>query len=156
MKEIFINKARTAAVTGHRILGKDFDRESLRKTFYALIEGGYEVFLVGMALGFDTECFLTLEEIRKNKPVKIIACIPCIGQDEKFNAEQKELYKRMISSADEKVVLSENYTENCMMKRNKYMVDNCSLLVSYKRRESGGTAATVNYAKKQNVKILEI
>ena len=66
---LMINKARTVAVTGHRILGADFDREKLKEIFYKLIDEGYDCFLVGMAIGFDTECFYLLEEIRKEKKV---------------------------------------------------------------------------------------
>ena len=151
-----INKARTVAVTGHRILGADFDREKLKEIFYKLIDEGYDCFLVGMAIGFDTECFYLLEEIRKEKKVKIIACIPCKDQSAKFREAQKRKYEYMVSVADERVILSQKYTSDCMMKRNRYMVDNCSVLVSYKRRETGGTAATVRYAKKQNIRIIEL
>ena len=120
MSKLFINKARSAAVTGHRTLYNDFDRDRLEKVFNKLIEGGFDTFLVGMAIGFDTECFLALEKIRKSKPIKIIACIPCIGQDAKFSESQKKLYKRMVESADEKVILSQEYTRTCMMDRNRY------------------------------------
>ena len=50
-----INK--TCAVTGHRILPKDFDRIKLKIYLGQIAENGYEIFLVGMAKGFDLECF---------------------------------------------------------------------------------------------------
>ena len=49
-----------------------------------------------MALGFDTVCFQILEEIRKEKDIKIIACVPCSTQAEKFSLEQKKEYDRML------------------------------------------------------------
>ena len=155
-REIFINRARTCAVTGHRILNKDFDKVRLEYVFNKLIEGGYNCFLVGMALGFDTECFCILEKLREKNSIKIIACIPCLDQDKKFNKEQKEKYQEMLTKADEKVIISQEYTSECMMQRNRYMVDNCSVVVSYKRREVGGTAGTVRYAKKQGVSVIEL
>lgn len=156
MSELFINIAKAAAVTGHRTLYNDFNRERLEQVFNKLIEGGFDTFLVGMAVGFDTECFLVLEKIRKSKPIKIIACIPCLNQDAKFSDKQKILYRKMIDCADEKVILSEKYTPSCMMDRNRYLVDNSSLLICYKRRETGGTAATVKYAVKQKKMILPL
>ena len=156
MKEIFINKARAVAVTGHRTLYPDYDYNVLKNTLKRLVLDGYNTFLVGMALGFDTECFKALEEIRKEEKIYIIACVPCLSQADRFSQKQKIEYKRMLSCADETVILSEKYTPNCMQKRNEYMVDNASVLVSYLRRDYGGTKNTVNYAKKTNCNIIEM
>ena len=62
----------------------------------------------------------------------------------------------MLSVADEVIYVSREYTPYCMIKRNMYMVDNSSVLVAYKRRESGGSANTVNYALKNGVKVIEL
>ena len=109
-----------------------------------------------MAIGFDALCFHILEEIRKQKDIQIIGCIPCKEQSARFSMKDKIEYDRMISKCDNKVVLSESYTSNCMFKRNKFMVDNSSILVAYLKREYGGTYNTVNYAKRQNLKIIYI
>ena len=91
----------TCAITGHRILCKDFDREKLYEELSDIVDDGYEYFLDGMALGFDSECFRALERIRGDgKPVKIVAVIPCSGQSEKFSLKDKTEYDRMINSAD--------------------------------------------------------
>ena len=156
MMEIFINRAKTCAVTGHRVLYKDFDRSKLKDIFLKTVEIGFDTYLIGMALGFDTECFNILEEIRKEKPIKIIACIPCLKQDYRFTLEQKKEYERMLNSADEKFYLGQDYTKDCMIKRNKFMVDNASLLVAYLKRDFGGSYTTVKYAEKQNVQIINI
>lgn len=155
-KDFLINPARAVAITGHRVIYPDFDIENLEITFYKLIEKGFNIFLVGMALGFDTICFQTLEKIRENKDIKIVACIPCLSQPEKFNSEQKKEYYRMVSVADKKVVLSNEYTSSCMQKRNQFMVDNSSLVLAYIKRDFGGTANTIRYAKKQNKNIVKI
>jgi uncharacterized phage-like protein YoqJ len=62
----------------------------------------------------------------------------------------------MLSVADQKIVISEEYTAWCMQKRNQFMVDNSSVLISYLRENKGGTLNTVNYAKKKNIKIIEV
>lgn len=155
MSEIIINRARAASVTGHRVIEKEYDREKLKNTLENLTKIGYDTFLVGMALGFDTLCFQVLEEIRERTPLKIIACIPCDSQPVKFNDEQKKEYNRMLVAADERVYVSHAYDDKCMMRRNKYLVDNSSVIVSYLRRNYGGTFFTVNYAKKQKIKIIE-
>lgn len=150
------DKITTCAVSGHRKTECDLDENKLKKTFELLIEGGYETFLNGMALGFDTICFRILEKLREKNNIKIIACVPCRSQAEKFCAKDKKEYERMLSSADEIRLISGEYTPYCMMKRNMFMVDNSSVLVAYKRREEGGTAKTVKYAEKCGLKIIEI
>lgn len=137
---------KACSFTGHRVLYKDFNREKLCEELVKLINVGVDTFLVGMALGFDTECFKVLEELREKNKIKIIACVPCPEQDLYFNKKQKKEYARMLSSADEVKVISEKYTPYCMMERNRYMVDNSEYLVVYIRRESGGTKRTLNYA----------
>ena len=154
MNEIFINKARAVAITGHRVLYDDFNKQELKKLLTKFVDKGFNTFLVGMALGFDTVCFQTLEEIKKQSEVKIIACIPCLGQDYKFTVKQKQEYDRMLSVADEKIVLSEEYTSTCMQKRNKFMVDNASGVLAYLKRDFGGTANTVKYAEKVGVPVI--
>ena len=76
-----IDKRFAVAVTGHRTVGIDLEKDQLKREFYNLIEKGYNTFLIGMAVGFDTICFNVLLDIKKMKDVKIVACVPCRGQD---------------------------------------------------------------------------
>lgn len=156
MSELFINKTRACAVTGHRVLYRDFDEKKLENLFVKLLDKGFDTFLIGMAIGFDTVCFKILEKLREKYPLKIIACVPCRHQDLKFSLEQKVEYRKMLISADEKIILSEEYTPSCMQKRNQFMVDNASVLISYLRRNYGGTYKTCEYALKHNVPIIKV
>ncbi len=157
MDEIFINKQKTLAVTGHREIPLDLDKERLEKEFNFFIdEKGIDTFLIGMAVGFDSLCFKILEKIRKKKNVKIIACIPCLGQDQKFSNMQKKEYNRMLNSADKKIVLKERYDKYCMLERNAFMVDNAGIILACIRKNTGGTAYTVRYAEKKQVPVVKI
>lgn len=153
---MIIDRAKTCAFTGHRNLGADFNKKDLERVIKGLIKGGFTTFLVGMAVGFDTECFKILEKLRETENIKIIACIPCETQDYKFSEKQKEEYKKMLNSADEKIYVSKEYTKTCMFKRNMFMVDSASVLVAYLNSDRGGTFQTVNYAKRKNVNIIMI
>lgn len=153
---IKIDREKSCAFTGHRYLEDDFDKKLLSEEIFKAIDAGYDTFLVGMAVGFDSECFRLLERIRRVKPIKIIACIPCVNQADKFSEKQRREYFRMLGEADEKIYLSEYYYSGCMQKRNKFMVDNSSLIIAYLRLTGGGTYSTVNYAERQGVKIIRI
>lgn len=154
MSEIFINPAKACAITGHRVLPENFNKEELKKIFQNIILDGYDTFLNGMALGFDVECFKVLLELKKENNIKVIACIPCPTQDYKYNESQKIEYKRLLDLADEKLLLSDTYTSYCMHKRNKFMVDNCSVVVAYLVKNFGGTFNTVKYANSKNIKVI--
>ncbi len=155
MKEIFINKNRACSVTGHRVLQKDFNKESLKNQFIALIESGIDTFLIGMAIGFDTACFKILTILKERySQIKLVACVPCKTQPNRYSETQKKEYYEMLDIADGIFVLSQEYTARCMQKRNEFMVDNSNILIAYLRRDIGGTANTVKYAKKVGIKII--
>ncbi len=145
----------TCSFTGHRVLKKDFNKEKVNEVIDKLIINGYKTFLVGMAWGFDLTVFEILES-KKNKNIDIIACVPCKNQEMYFNKKEKEKYLNYIKKADKTVYVSEEYFDGCMQKRNRYMVDNSSILVAYLYSNIGGTKSTVNYAEKQNKNIIYI
>ena len=141
--------------SGHRNLGNDFSAEKVEEIIKKLIDGGFKTFLVGMALGFDVEVMKILVKY-KGRNIDIIACVPCPEQSNYYSKENKEIYNELLSKADKIVYVSDHYTKGCMLKRNRYMVDNTGLLVAYYKTEKTGTEYTVNYAKKQGKSIILI
>ena len=156
MPAVNIDKQKTCSFTGHRILSKNFDPEEVKKVIIDLISKGYDTFLVGMALGFDTACFKILVEIRKSADIRLIACVPCNSQSKFFNKKQREEYAEMLGQADEVVNVSDEYYDGCMMVRNYFMVDNCSVLVAYLNYNRGGTYRTVKYAAENGKEIIYV
>ena len=126
-----LEKSKSVAFTGHRVLKDNFDSKKLKNILQKLIENGFCNFYIGMALGFDTQCFKQLQLLRKKYNIKIIACIPCLNQAERFSIFQKKEYEKMVNSADYKVVLYSEYNDKCMQERNMFMVDNSSQVISY-------------------------
>ena len=154
-KTVIGKKEKRVAVTGHRKLESEFNPVELYNIFLQVSEK-YDTFLIGMAIGFDSECFKALEKIRKIKDINIVACVPCLEQSLRFSILQKKEYERMIKSADQVIVLQDKYDFACMHNRNKFMVDNASLLIAYKRKNTGGTVFTINYANEKNVPVIRI
>lgn len=127
----------------------------LREKISALIDEGADVFISGMALGSDTYCAETVLELKKENPkIRLIAAIPCANQAERWSAEQQAHYKELLKECDERVVLAEHYYNGCMQKRNRYLVDNCDVLLAIFDGKSGGTKNTVDYAKSKGRKII--
>ena len=144
------------AFTGHRVLDGQFDSELLDRVILNLIKSGAKNFYCGMAIGFDMQAAETVLRYKKIYDIKLCACIPCEAQSKYYSSKDKRRYEKILSACDEKIVLSTEYYLGCMQERNRFLVDNCDVLVSYLRKKYGGTYYTVNYAEKQNKKIIEL
>lgn len=105
-----------------------------------------------MALGFDIICAETLLGIKKKKrkkysDIEIIGAIPCKNQDCKWNPKDRKRYRKVLSELDYVHCKYETYIgAKCMYERNKYMVDNSSLLIALYDGTKGGTKWTIRYA----------
>lgn len=151
-----LERQKSVAFTGHRVLKDNFDRKKVKDLLIKFIENGFINFFVGMALGFDTEVCKLLIDLRKKYDIKVIACIPCLNQAERFSKEQKREYEKLVKKADFKVVLYNEYNDKCMQERNMFMVDNSAQLISYMYKNSGGTYNTVKYAKRKEIPIYNV
>lgn len=153
-------KEQTCCFTGHRLLPKDKLSDitaCLEQTVIKYIKNGYRYFGTGGALGFDTiaaETILKLKE--KYTDIKLILVLPCLSQTKGWHKPDVERYNYIKTQADKIVYISKEYTSDCMFKRNRHLVNNSSLCICYLLKDSGGTAYTVDYAKKNELKIENI
>lgn len=136
--------------SGHRFI-KNSDLELIKKNLIEIIKNlyaeGFRVFLSGGAIGFDTMAAEAVISLRNQlEDIRLVMALPCRNQDIKWTAGQKRLYNKVLSLADEVIYVSESYTAGCMHKRNRFMVDSSSAVVTYITHMGGGTAYTLNYA----------
>ena len=81
--------------------------------------------------------------------------IPFREQADKWTFEWKLRYRELLKGADKIVQVCDEYQRGCFHIRNRYLVDNCDVLVAiYNGTDKGGTAYTVRYAKQQGKKII--
>ena len=139
----------TCAFTGHRHLGEDCTKRKVKTQIKKLIESGVHTFYNGMAMGFDLLAAELVLELKKKYPqVKLVACVPCYGQEKSFSDADKKRYVHILKKADECVVLSPHYFNGCMQQRNRYMVERADVLIAYCHKEEGGAAYTVKLFEK--------
>lgn len=150
---------KTCCFTGHRDVVEEERcvRARVIKEIVKLIETGVENFIVGGARGFDTIVAEQIFELKKQySHIKLIMALPCENQTRGWSIEDKARYNILRHKADKVKVLSEYYYQGCMLKRNRYMVDSAKYCICYLRKNSGGTAYTVNYAKKKGLQIIYV
>lgn len=163
------NKEQTVCFTGHRSQKlpwrfNELDerclamKRTLRVEIEKAIQRDYKTFLCGMALGFDTICAETVIDLKKiYSEVQLIGAIPCRTQDSKWADKDKKRYRELLQNLDGiRCIYDEYIGVECMLERNRYMVDNSSLMIALFNGKLGGTKSTIDYAKKQGLEIVII
>lgn len=150
------------AFTGHRPESLPFALDSnayhrfeilLWHEICSRIESGYDTFYCGVARGIDIICgeIVLAEKSNRNPDLKLICVIPFKEQAQSWNTHWKKRYFDILGQADKVVQVSGSYWPGCYFARNRYMEDNCDLVIAvYNGKEKGGTAYTINYALQQN------
>ena len=123
----------------------------------SLIDKGVLFYGAGGALGFDTIAAESVLELKEKYPqIKLILVLPCKDQTSGWYDSDVKKYNEILSRADKVVYTSERYYDGCMLKRNRYLVDNSGYCICYLKRNTGGTAYTVNYARQLGVFVYNI
>ena len=146
--------------TGHRKIPSEQISTLARRleaTLIQLIDDGYLYFCVGGALGFDTLAAQIVLELKTKYPdIQLLLFLPCLSQTRGWSVRDIEIYEDIKSKSDKVVYTSQEYTRGCMHKRNRHLVDNSSVCICYLTEKTGGTAYTVDYARKNCVKVINL
>lgn len=132
-------------------------KAQLKQQIEALCDAGCRSFLCGMARGCDiyfAEQVLCLKQ--KYRDIRLIAMIPCPSQSDSWHEDERLRYQTLLSRCDEVRVLEDHYTDGCMLRRNRAMVDAADVLITVYDGSGGGTGATVRYAAERGVTLLPL
>ena len=165
-----MGKERTACFSGYRPQKFGFElrdgveafrllKENIESEAIKAIEAGYVDFICGMANGFDLLCGECIVALRRGGPspregLRLIAAAPYRGHG--FGGRWGEIYGLVISEASEVVYVSGEKGPEAYLARNRYMVDNSSLLICYYDGLPGGTRYTVSYARKRGLRVVNL
>lgn len=160
---------KTCAFTGHRPQNLPWQfneadtnclklKQILNQQISQLAKNGFTDFLSGMALGSDTWAAEAVLNLRKKKPALKLHCIlPCKTQAEKWPVSEQERYQKILAQADSIFFTSRTYHPNCMLERNRFMVEKAHLLLAvYNGQPHSGTAAAVRHAQRLGCDIIII
>ena len=156
-------------VTGHRPSGFPFSREDdsilfirykeiLSRKIDDLIIGGCDHFITGMADGADIDfAELVLAKRDEGREIILEAALPYPYSKRKNETAASAKKDNILLSCDIVHTASQYYHKGCMMKRNRYMVDNSDIVLAiWNGNENGGTWNTLKYAmsKKKMIKYI--
>ena len=163
-----MEKSVTCAFTGHREnklpwRSDESDARCLRlkQMIYDAVEAvrqsGVRHYICGMANGCDFYFAEAVLALRSEHPdITLEAAIPCEGQSARWSAAQRRRYDRIVGECDYYTVIQKDYSPDCMLRRNRYMVDASAVLIAAYNGSRGGTQSTLLYAMRQGLQIIEL
>ena len=149
----------TAFFAGHRKLPADTEQISvaLEKELTSLIESGYRFFGAGGATGFDMVAALSVLKLQERHPhVRLILVLPHRAQAKRWNKKDTAMYDDIKSRADKVVYISDEFTRDCVYRRNRHLINWSSVCICYLSREDSGTEKTVRFARKEGLQVINI
>ncbi len=163
-----MDKNNSCAFTGHREnklpWGKNESdsrcimlKKQLADVVEAVYNSGVRHFICGMAKGCDMyfcEAVIALREIHGD--ISLEAAVPYEGQSKGWDIKNRLRYDRLIAECDYQTVIQTGYTPECMMRRNRYMVDSARVLIAAYNGRPGGTQSTMLYALRQGLELIEL
>ncbi|MBR2924963.1 MAG: DUF1273 family protein [Clostridia bacterium] len=151
-----MNRTCTCCFTGHRDLPPseiETIQKSLRQQVETAIHDGYRHFLCGMANGADLLFAQVVAELKSQYLITLEAAIPYQARLQSNNP----VFRQLLPACDIIKVHSPIYHGGCYQKRNRYMVEHSSRIIAvYNGEEQGGTHATLQYARQQNLSLFII
>lgn len=154
-------KEQTCCFTGHRAIPTDKMQEIIGKTEAKVrerISEGYQCFVVGGAVGYDTlaaELLFRLRDV-EHMGIRVTLAYPFDGYTAPWSEEQKATYTRLLPLYDERICVAAAASRGAYLARDRYMVDVSSMCIAYCTRQTGGTAYTVRYATKKGVPVINV
>ena len=157
------NEVTSVCFTGHRDLTNiEIKNTSMRlsKLLSVLIEHhSLKECFAGGAVGFDTVAAQTVLSLKSYYPeLKLNLILPCHGQENSWNANQKSEYYHIKDHADQVRVLAPFFYNGCMQARNRELLKCADLCIAYLRKgtSSGGSLNTVLQATKMRIPVINL
>lgn len=150
--------------TGHRNFPLASDPAFIEHFTYVLfgcVEDGVTDFYAGGAYGWDAFCSLSVIVLKKRFPdVKLHLVLPCPPkiQTADWNEKNKDEHSLILTFSDDIEIVSDNYTKDCMKKRNARLVELGDICICYYNENDfrSGTGQTVRMAQKANKTIFNL
>ena len=153
----------SVAFTGHRAMtfaagdSAEALRERLDVTLRELYARGARVFYSGMAEGFDLLAARAVLDLRREySDIQFIAAVPFRAQAVGFSAVVRRDYDQILAAANRVDVLQEEYSRDCFLRRDDYMVERAATVVAWFDGRAGGTAYTVGRARSLGCEVINL
>ena len=152
---------RTVCLTGHREIPGPHALLLPRLIEQSLLELSDEsettVFRAGGALGFDMLASFKVLELREKHPrIQLHLYLPCQDQDRHWDAPSRRAYRYLLEHADLVRYVHHQYTNGCMLERDRCLVEGSDTCLAYCTKNHGGTFYTCSYALRSELALINL
>jgi len=127
----------------------DISLQRLQDAVENCVKSGYSVFMSGGQGGFDRLSATAVYRVKQSFPhIKNILVIPYLS----FRIFDENIFDEIVYPND----FEKYHFKAAIPARNRYLIDNADLAITYVRHTWGGAATTYAYAKKQHLKMIEL
>ena len=127
----------------------DISLQLLQEKITDCVKNGYTFFMSGGQGGFDRLSATAVYNVNQHFPhIKNILVIPYLS----FNIFDKSIFDEIIYPDG----FEKYHFKAAIPARNRFLVDNADLAITYVRHTWGGAATTYAYAKKKQLEMLEL
>ena len=153
-----MEKKTTACFTGHRPKKLKSTKEEIEKKLARSIDDavsrGFDTFITGLAEGVDLWAgSIILQKKQNGEKLRLVAAQPFRNY-----SEESPEFREILDGADEVYIITDEICDpeddEPYSERDRWMVDNSSLVISVYEGQSGGTRNTIEYAQKNNVEVV--
>ena len=121
----------------------------MNRVIVECINNGITQFLSGGQGNFDRTCTTAVFKLKEQYPyIKNILVIPYLS----FNLFNKDIFDEIIFPND----FEKYHFKSAIPQRNKYMVNHSDIAIFYIHHGWGNAINTYNFAKKKNLKIINL
>ena len=132
-------------------------KKKLQDAVEAAYDEGMRHFICGMARGCDLYFAEAVLDLRERLPGITLECArPCESQADRWPREERGRYQAILERCNYETLVQRHYDRFCMMRRNRYMVDNSSVVIAAFNGSSGGTLNTILYAMRKKREVIQI
>lgn len=152
--------------TGHRQRHFPFSTESaefaafraaLDRAVEEAAKSGRTHFLSGMCEGVDLWGAESVLRLRERDPrVTLEAVVPFAGQERSWAPADRALYRELLEQCQITTVMAQGYYKGCYFVRDRFLVDNASMMIAACAREEGGSRFTMDYALRHAVPVVNL
>lgn len=143
-----MNVNKTVIFIGHSET-YDISLQLLQKTVENCVKNGYSVFMSGGQGDFDRLSAIAVYNVKQSFPhIQNILVIPYLS----FKIFNKNIFDEILYPND----FEKHHFKGAIPARNRFLVDNADLAITYVRYTWGGAATTYAYAKKKQLKTIEL
>ena len=130
-------------------------KRSMAREVERLCRRGCRHFITCMARGSDLYFAETVLELKEIYPhITLVGAGPCDSQAARWPEEERRRWRAVLDRCDAETLVQQHYDRGCMHRRDRYMVDNSSVVLAVFDGTPGGTLYTLNYAMNRKLEIL--